>query len=150
LKLVRTRDQSKAINEIKGPCIIMAGSGMCTGGRIKHHLVHNISKPNNTVLFVGYQASGTLGRHIVNGEKQVRIHGRYRDVRANIKYLDSLSAHADRKALLEWIGELETPPKTIFLTHGEKEAALSLEKEIEKRGWSVVVPEYKQEFILDS
>ncbi|MBD3413681.1 MAG: MBL fold metallo-hydrolase [Candidatus Aminicenantes bacterium] len=150
LKLVRTREQSKAINEIQGPCIIMAGSGMCTGGRIKHHLVHNISKPENTVLFVGYQAQGTLGRHIVNGEKQVRIHGRYWDVRANIVYMDSLSAHADSNDLVRWIGELDSPPKNIFLTHGEEKAALSLQKEIEKKGWPVVVPKYKQEFLLDN
>jgi len=150
LKLVRTREQSKAINEIKGPCVIIAGSGMCTGGRIKHHLVHNITQPNNTVLFVGYQASGTLGRHIVNGEKQVRIHGRYREVRANIEYMDSLSAHADRKALLKWLGYLDSPPQKIFLTHGEEQAALSLQKEVEKKGWFLVVPKYKQSFNLGS
>ncbi|MFW6140523.1 MAG: MBL fold metallo-hydrolase RNA specificity domain-containing protein [Acidobacteriota bacterium] len=146
LKLVRTIEQSKAINEIKGPCIIIAGSGMCTGGRIKHHLVHNITQPQNTVLFVGYQASGTLGRHIVNGEKQVRIHGRYREVRANIEYMDSLSAHADRQALLKWVGHLKSAPKKVFLTHGEEHAALSLQKEVEKKGWSVVVPKYRQVF----
>ncbi len=149
LKLVRTREQSKAINDIKGPCIIMAGSGMCTGGRIKHHLVHNISQPNNTVIFVGYQASGTLGRHIVNGEKQVRILGKLRDVRANIEYMDSLSAHADRTALLKWLGHMNSPPKKVFLTHGEEPAALNLKKEIEKKGWAVAVPKYRQEFILD-
>jgi len=148
LKLVRTREQSKAINEIKGPCVIMAGSGMCTGGRIKHHLVHNISKPENTVLFVGYQASGTLGRHIVNGEKQVRIHGKYREVRARIEYMDSLSAHADRKGLLKWIGNLDEPPKKIFLTHGEEAASLSLQQVIENKKWPVAVPEYRQDFIL--
>ena len=146
LELVRTREQSKAINEIEGPCIIIAGSGMCTGGRIKHHLVHNITQSQNTVLFVGYQASGTLGRHIVNGEKQVRIHGRYRDVRANIEYMDSLSAHADRMGLLKWLGHLDSPPQKVFLTHGEEKAALSLQKEIEKKGWSVSVPKYRQEF----
>jgi len=149
LNLVRTREESKSINAIKEPCIIMAGSGMCTGGRIKHHLVHNISNPQNTVLFVGYQASGTLGRHIVNGEKQVRIHGRQREVKACIEYMDSLSAHADRKALLKWLGTLNSPPKQIFLTHGEEHAALSLQQKIEKKGWSVVVPRYRQDFILD-
>ncbi len=149
LKLVRTREQSKAINNIKGPCVIMAGSGMCTGGRIKHHLVHNITKPENTVLFVGYQASGTLGRRIVNGEKQVRIHGQYRDVRARIEHIDSLSAHADRKALLKWIGSLESSPKKIFLTHGEEVASLSLQKAIEKKEWPVVVPKYRQTFDLN-
>ncbi len=149
LKLVRTRDQSKAINEMKDPCIIMAGSGMCTGGRIKHHLVHNISKPNNTVLFVGYQASGTLGRHIIDGEKQVRIHGRYRDVKANIEYIGSLSAHADRKGLLKWIYHLNKPPQKIFLTHGEERASLSLQQKIQEKGWPVFVPKYRQKFILD-
>ncbi len=149
LKLVRTREESKEINNIKGPCVIMAGSGMCTGGRIKHHLVHNISKPYNTVLFVGYQASGTLGRQIVVGKKQVRIHGRNREVKAHIEYMDSLSAHADRKGLLKWIGSLTSPPRKIFLTHGEEDAALSLKKEIEQKDWSVTVPRYKEDYELD-
>src|SRR4030043_2467916 len=96
LKMVETADESKALNAIKGTVMIIAGSGMCNGGRIKHHLVNNISRPECTVMFVGYQAAGTLGRQILDGAKSVRIHGQQRPVNARIAQIQGFSAHADR------------------------------------------------------
>jgi len=150
LRFIRTSSASKAINSIRGSCVVMAGSGMCTGGRIKHHLVHNISRPESTVLFVGYQASGTLGRQIISGTKRVRIHGRFLNVRARIEKIFGFSAHADRKTLFRWLGELRSPPKRVFVTHGEEQSALSIAKAIKNKiGWKVSVPEYKEEFELN-
>jgi len=150
MKLVRTRDESKAINSIKEPVIIMAGSGMCTGGRVKFHLTKNITRPESTILFVGYQASGTLGRHIVSGAEKVRIHGKHFPVRARIEDIDGFSAHADRTALLNWLEQIENTPRTLFVTHGEEQSALSFAKTVRTRKeWNVVVPEYQDTFQLD-
>lgn len=150
LKLVRTSDESKAINHIKGNVIIIAGSGMCTGGRIKHHLVSNISRPESTVLFVGYQAEGTLGRQIVDGAKEVRILGQCYPVRAKVVRIDGFSAHADRNGLLRWILALRKPPRRIFVTHGEEQASTSFAALVhEKSGWPVSVPAYLDQVLLD-
>lgn len=150
LNLVRTIDESKAINHIKGTVIIMAGSGMCTGGRIKHHLVNNISRRESTILFVGYQAVGTLGRQIVNGAKKVRILGQHYPVRAKVMQLDGFSAHADRDELLKWLSSLQKPPRRLFVTHGESSTAQHFASLVrDKMGWNVVVPEYKGEVLLD-
>lgn len=147
LKLVRTVAESKAINSIRGSCIIMAGSGMCTGGRIKHHLIRNIDRPESTVLFVGYQARGTLGRLIVSGKEEVRIHGQIFPVRAQIKQIQGFSAHADRSDLLDWLKYLQSPPKQVFLTHGEEKSIKRLAHSIHKElGWNVKIPEYKEEY----
>ncbi len=145
LELVRSREDSKAINNLDESCIIMAGSGMCTGGRIKHHLVHNISKPESTILFVGYQARNTLGRHIIEGNRNVRILGRFWDVKAQVEEIDGFSAHADRSQLLKWLSYFESPPRMLFLTHGEENAIFSLAETIdEKMGWNIGIPEYGQ------
>lgn len=149
LRLVRSVEQSKAINSIRGSCIVMAGSGMCTGGRVKHHLVQNIHREESTILFVGYQAHGTLGRHIVDGKKEVRIHGKMYPVRARIEQILGFSAHADDKDLMRWIGSLNRPPKKVFVTHGEQKAAFALSKRIkEELKWKVRVPQYLDEFTL--
>ncbi len=149
LEFIRTIDESKAINAIKGSCIIMAGSGMCTGGRIKQHLLRNISRPESTILFVGFQAKDTLGRQILEGNRRVRILGQELPVAARIEKILGFSAHADRKALSRWLDGLESPPHTLFLTHGEKDISLKLGTEIGRdRGWHVEVPEYLQEFEL--
>lgn len=148
LHFVRTVEESKAINQVKGPAIVMAGSGMCTGGRIKHHLVHNISRPESTILFVGYQARGTLGRLIVEGQREVRIHGLYHPVLAQIRQIHGFSAHADQKGLLRWLNSLTAPPRQVFLVHGEEEAMASLGQEIKKKGWSFGLPEFQEEFHL--
>lgn len=150
LKLVRAVSESKAINQIKGSCIIMSSSGMCTAGRIKHHLANNISRAACTIAFVGYQAYGTLGRELVNGAKSVRIHGKRRRVRARVRQIHGMSAHADQTGLLEWLGHLKQPPRCVFLVHGEEDAAAELAGRIQaKAGWSVEVPEYQAEFTLD-
>ena len=150
LQMVRSVEQSKAINTQKGPAIIMSTSGMCTAGRIKFHLRKNITREECTILFVGYQAAGTLGRHIVNGAGSVRIHGRNLPVRASVRQIHGFSGHADRPALLRWLNHFEQPPREIFLTHGDEDSALSLSAEIEKMpGWKVSVPEYQQTIDLD-
>jgi metallo-beta-lactamase family protein len=123
LTMVETVEASKALNNLTEPAMIIAGSGMCTGGRIKHHLVSNISQPESTVLFIGYQAEGTLGRHILDGAKRVRIHGQPLPVRARIEQIHGFSAHADRGELLKWLSKLSVNPRHVFITHGEAKAA---------------------------
>lgn len=150
LEMTADAEASKAINNIKGTSIIIAGSGMCTGGRVKHHLVHNIERPESTVMFVGYQAQGTLGRRIVNGEKKVRILGQEYKVKANIVRVNGFSAHADRDELLSWLKNLQSPPREIFVVHGEGESAKSFRDYIRKEtGWNTVVPAYLDEVKLD-
>lgn len=150
LKMAGTSDESKAINHMRGTVMVIAGSGMCTGGRIKHHLVNNITRPENTVMFVGYQAVGTLGRRIVNGEEEVRILGQEYPVNARIARINGFSAHADKEELFEWLSELKNPPRKLFIVHGESESANKFGDYIrEKTGWEVVVPAYQDEVVLD-
>ena len=150
LRLVRQIEESKSINSIKGSCLIMSGSGMCTGGRIKHHLVRNISRPDSTVLFVGYQARDTLGRQILEGNSPVRIFGEFLPVRAKIDQIHGFSAHADQRALVSWLDHFESPPRRVFLTHAEEEAASSFSLKLrESLGWEVTVPRYKEIWDLE-
>ena len=150
LKMAGTVDESKAINRIDGSAIIIAGSGMCNGGRIKHHLVNNISKEESTILFVGYQAAGTLGRQIVDGAKRVRILGQYYPVKARIVQLNGFSAHADRDELVGWLSSLRKPPRRVFVTHGELDASQNLASLIKSsRGWETLVPSYQEQLLLD-
>jgi len=143
-KLVSATEDSIALNNLKGPNVIMSSSGMCTGGRIKHHLKRNLTRHDSTIVFVGYQAEGTLGRIISNGAKEVRIHGQNFPVNATIAHLYGLSAHGDRDDLLHWLSNCNTPPKQLFLTHGEVRSAQALSDVIEKElGWNVSVPEYQ-------
>lgn len=145
LHLSRTREESQTINNIHRGAIIMAGAGMCTGGRIKHHLERNIANPDATILFVGFQSPGTLGRQILDRHPQVRIHGRYYPVRARIRQVSGMSAHADRTGLLRWFGALPQPPAMTFLTHGEESVALNLAEELRRRGAPHVhVPQYRE------
>ena len=149
LKMTRTVDESKAIHHITGTVVILAGSGMCTGGRIKHHLVHNISRRESTILFVGYQASGTLGRQIVDGAEEVRILGRKYRVRARVAQIHGFSAHADRDELFRWVSGLRNPPRHVFVNHGEPESAGRFADFLrEKKGWEVSVPKYQDEVVL--
>jgi metallo-beta-lactamase family protein len=143
LKTVETSNESKALNDIKGTVMIIAGAGMCTGGRIKHHLVTNISRPESTILFVGYQAEGTLGRQILDGAATVRILGQQYPVRARIAQLQGLSAHADRDELLRWFTMLSVKPRHVFITHGEYNAAEKFREFLtEKTGFEASVPAY--------
>jgi metallo-beta-lactamase family protein len=145
LKMVETVEESKALNAIKGTVMIIAGSGMATGGRIKHHLANNISRPECTVLFVGYQAAGTLGRQILDGAKTVRIHGKPYDVRARITQVEGFSAHADRNDLLKWLSKLAANPRHIFVTHGEVNSAEQFCKFLgEKTGFECSVPAFNE------
>jgi metallo-beta-lactamase family protein len=150
LKMIETSDESKAINHIKGTVVIIAGSGMCTGGRIKHHLVNNITKRQNTIMFVGYQAVGTLGRQILDGQKKVRILGQDCLVKARVVRVNGFSAHADKEELLQWLSSLKRPPKRVFVVHGESESAGHFADFLGKKtGWQVSVPAYRDEVVLD-
>ena len=150
LQMIRTVNESKAINNIVGTTMIIAGSGMCTGGRIKHHLVTNISRRGSTILFVGYQAVGTLGRHLVEGARKVRILGQQYHVRARVVQINGFSAHADRDGLLRWLSGYKKAPRHIFVTHGESQAASYFSEFVrEKTGWKTSAPEYLDEVILE-
>ena len=150
LTRVSTTDESKAINQISGSIMIIAGSGMCNGGRIKHHLVSNISRSESTILFVGYQAVGTLGRQIVDGATTVRILGKKYKVKAKIVQMNGFSAHADKNELLHWLSAIKNQPRGVFVVHGEEEVSSSFANLIkEKLGWKVSVPQYKDEVVLD-
>ncbi|MBN2212553.1 MAG: MBL fold metallo-hydrolase [Sedimentisphaerales bacterium] len=145
LVMTRTTRQSKAINHIQGTILIIAGSGMCTGGRIKHHLVNNITRPESTILFVGYQAHGTLGRIIVDGQPEVRILGQTYPVRARIERIFGFSAHADQGELLRWLGEIGNIPRRVFVTHGEAEVAHEFAQLLtDQKNWPTHVPEYQE------
>jgi len=146
----RTREESMQIDRAEGSSIIIAASGMATGGRVLHHFRHFISDSKNTILFVGFQEKSTIGRALVDGAKAIKIHGKMYPVNAEIKIIEMLSAHADCNEILEWIGYFESSPKKVFVTHGEIESAQSLKKKIEERfGCPVVIPKYSQSFELD-
>lgn len=150
LKVVATADESMAIAEHNGSAIIIAGSGMCTGGRIKHHLVNNIGRPESTILFVGYQARGTLGRQIVDGAKEVRILGLKHPVLARIARIDGLSAHADREELMRWLSGLSRAPRRVFVVHGEEEASTEFAANLTKKtGWKTHVPRYLEQVAIE-
>ena len=119
LKLSVTSEDSKAINFDERPKVIISASGMCDAGRIRHHLKHNLWRPECTVLFAGYQAVGTLGRTLVDGTDSVRLFGETIDVKAHIEQLDGISGHADREGLIEWLRALKNKPERVFLVHGD-------------------------------
>ncbi len=150
LKMARTTKQSKAINHIRGTVMIIAGSGMCTGGRVKHHLVNNISRPESTILFVGYQAVGTLGRHIVEDAKEVSILVEKHKVNARIVQVLGFSAHADKNELFKWLSNIKNSPRHVFVVHGETNAAHHFSEFVtEKTGWPSSVPTYGHQATLD-
>jgi metallo-beta-lactamase family protein len=148
LNLTKTTEQSMAINRIKGGAIIIAGSGMCTGGRIRHHFKQRIWDDRNTIIFTGFQARGTLGRVLVDGATTIKLFGEEYVVKATIETLGGLSAHAGQRELIEWISAFDPPPRTL-LVHGEPRAqdALAdrlwqdthLKVEIPARGQSIVI-----------
>lgn len=149
LRFTRTADESKELNEMNEPCIILSASGMCEVGRIKHHLKHNLWNPRNTILFVGYQAPGTLGRAIVEGAKKVKIFGEEIAVNARIEYIEGYSGHADQEWLLNFVYSFIQKPKHIFLVHGEFEGQEVLKQKIEKEtGIPVTIPSFGESYQL--
>jgi len=149
LRYIATPDESRALNDRQGPCIIVSASGMCEGGRVLHHLQHALGNEKNTVLFVGFQGDGTLGRRLHDGAQTVNVYGEPVRVRAEIAALDGFSAHADQAEILDWVTKLQRPPRTIFLVHGEPEPAETLAGLLRERtGSTVHVPVLGQEFDL--
>ena len=147
LHFTRTADESKALNEDTRPSIIISASGMCEVGRIKHHLKHNIWNPKSTILFVGYQAPGTLGYQIVNGAKTVKIFGEEMAVNARIEYIEGYSGHADQEGLMDFIYSFIKKPKNIFLVHGEEESQEVLRDKIEQEtNIPVIVPDFGETY----
>ncbi|HAH97654.1 MAG TPA: MBL fold hydrolase [Firmicutes bacterium] len=133
LRMVRSVEDSKALNAMEGTAIIISASGMCEAGRILHHLKHNLWRTDATVLFVGFQAEGTLGRRLQSGDKEVRVFSEDIVVKAAIKSIDGFSAHADANGLVEWMQSTESKPKAVFLVHGEEESVNSLSSKIQEQ-----------------
>jgi metallo-beta-lactamase family protein len=145
-RYVNQASESQALDHDAMPKIILAASGMATGGRVLHHLKAFAPDPRNTILFTGFQAAGTRGASMVAGAASVKIHGSYVPVRAEVKNLGMLSAHADREEILAWLGQFEAPPRLTFITHGEPVAADALRLAIEERhGWQCRVPEHLEQ-----
>ncbi|HEY6066219.1 MAG TPA: MBL fold metallo-hydrolase, partial [Thermoanaerobaculia bacterium] len=140
--LIRDVMESKALNDRTGPMVIVSASGMLTGGRVLHHLKRRLPDPRTTLLFVGFQAAGTLGRRILDGAHEVFVHGEKVPVEAEIRELPALSAHADQKGLLQWAGALAVPPRATYLVHGEPAAREALASGLRSLpGWKAVLPE---------
>lgn len=149
LYFTRTADESRALNEKKENMIIISASGMCEAGRIKHHLKHNLWRAECTVLFVGYQAEGTLGRRLVDGAKRVKIFGEEISVNARVEMIDGFSGHADKNGLIEWLKGMKKKPKSVFVVHGEEKVAQEFSSLIEKElGISAVVPSRGDSFAV--
>ncbi|RZI42884.1 MBL fold metallo-hydrolase [Herbaspirillum sp. HC18] len=142
-KFVNSVEESKALNLMRMPMVIIAASGMATGGRVLHHLKAFASDPRNTILFAGFQAGGTRGAAMLAGADAIKIHGEYVPLRAQVVQIENLSAHADADEILSWLSRFGTAPKRTFVTHGEPEAADSLRRRIEETlKWSCTVPDY--------
>ncbi len=134
LEICRSREASIAINDFRDPCVIISASGMCTGGRIRHHLRHHLERSQDTLLFVGYQAAGTLGRAIVDGAQRVEVFPHeYHDVRCRVERVDGFSAHADGPELMEWVTAVGAKAEAVFCTHGEEQAAAALAQRLRER-----------------
>jgi metallo-beta-lactamase family protein len=148
IRFIHSVEESMALNKIKSGAIIVAGSGMCEGGRIGHHLKHNLWRPECSIVFVGFQAQGTLGRRIVDHAKSVTIWGEEIAVRARVWTIGGFSAHGDQKELLEWLSAFKKSPM-VFVTHGEESAALTFANLVRERyGFTTIVPELGQQFDL--
>lgn len=150
LSFITSVDESKSLNQKEGPMIIISADGMCEAGRVVHHIANNIGNPRNTILIVGYMAENTLGRKILDGEKELKIMGDWYKVQANIEQIDSFSAHADYKECTEWLKEIDTSRlKKIFMVHGEKEAQEHFEKYLKENGFKdVQIVKYGETYSL--
>lgn len=140
-KMVRTVDESRALNDIRYPSIIISASGMATGGRVLHHLRRMAPDRRNSIVFAGYQAAGTRGARMVAGEKTVRIFGEEVPVNAEVHSLEGMSAHADAQQVVDWLKTCPVKPRQVFLTHGEPGPADMMRQRIERTlGWSAFAP----------
>ena len=149
LRYSRTTEESVALNNMKGGALIISASGMCDAGRIKHHLRHNLWRPESTVLFVGYQAPGTKGRQLLDGAEFIRIHGEEVKVRADIREIDGYSSHADQKGLLDWLGTFTSLPQKVFLVHGETQSCTTLAGLIKERfDVETIIPQWLESIEL--
>jgi len=143
LHFVHTPEESKNLNSMRFPSIIISASGMATGGRVLHHLKHRLPDARNTVLFVGFQANGTRGQILKDGAREIKIHGEMVPVRAQVRLIDSFSRHADMSEIMRWLSGFRVPPKRTFVVHGEPEASAALAEDIRKTlGWKVSIPDY--------
>lgn len=150
LRFTRTAEQSKMINNIPGKAIIISASGMVTGGRILHHLFNRLANPNNTVLFIGYQAEGTRGRTILEGAESVKIHGQQVAVKAHIEQISGFSAHADYNEILAWLSSFNEAPRNIFIVHGEASQSAALSERIQTSfNWKTSIPKYLESVDLN-
>lgn len=148
--IVNSVEESIALNEKQMPMVIVAASGMATGGRVLHHLKAFAGDVRNTILFAGFQAGGTRGRAMLDGATEIKIHGEFVQLRAHVKVIDNLSAHADADEILGWLGGMRTPPKRVFITHGEPDAADALRRRIEHTlHWDCRVPDYLEKVELE-
>lgn len=148
LYLCRTAEESMALNVDTTPKVIISSSGMCEAGRIRHHLKHNLWRPECSVVFVGYQANGTLGRMLVNGVETVKLFGEPIAVKAQIHNFRGMSGHADRDGLLHWISEFKTPPQKVFVVHGEEEIAEEFTALLRSMGTDAFAPDFQAEYDL--
>jgi metallo-beta-lactamase family protein len=146
----QTADDSKAIDRANEPSIVISASGMCTGGRVLHHLQRFLPDERSTFLFVGYQAAGTRGRSLIEGARELKLLGQYVPVRARIVQLDGLSAHADYRELLDWLRAAHLAPREVFVTHGEPSSADALRRRLRDAfGWQARVPEMAETVVLE-
>ncbi|WP_373397259.1 MBL fold metallo-hydrolase [Algoriphagus halophilus] len=149
LHYFQKQEQSRSLNEYRGNAIIISASGMATGGRVLHHLFHHLPDEKNGVIFVGYQAEGTRGRRLLDGEPEIRIYGREVPVKAKIYQIDGLSAHADQNELMDWAEGFIEKPKIVFIIHGEEKSASILGQKLqEEMGWRTILPQYLESFML--
>ncbi|WP_111672353.1 MBL fold metallo-hydrolase RNA specificity domain-containing protein [Algoriphagus litoralis] len=149
LHYIQKREQSMELNDFRGRGIIISASGMATGGRVLHHLFHHIPHAKNGVVIVGYQAEGTRGRRLLEGETTIRIYGNDVPVNAQIYHIEGLSAHSDQGELMDWAEGFSEKPKMTFIVHGEEKSALALAQKLnEELGWNTIIPQYLESFVL--
>lgn len=148
--IINSVEESRALNQMKGPMIILSASGMASGGRVVHHLKAFAPKSNNTILFAGFQAAGTRGAALVDGAKEIKIHGEYVPVRARVEIISNLSAHADYLEIIDWLRGFESAPRKTFIIHGEPLAADAMRLHVEEQlHWRTEVPDYLETVNLD-
>jgi metallo-beta-lactamase family protein len=150
LREAHTAEESKALNAVRGPGVIISASGMASGGRVLHHLAQRLPNPQDLILLPGYQAEGTRGRALADGAKAVKMLGHYVAVRAEVVHVPGFSAHADGEELLAWLRGAPREPESTFVVHGEPRAATALREAVETTlGWTAVVPRYLEQVRLD-